>query len=376
MKLDALELVRVRMPLMRPFRTSFGQQDGRHVLLVRAVVDTGGGTAEGWGECVAGDAPTYNEEFVDGAEQVIRRWLAPALFAEGALTAARVGPALSGYRGHLMAKAALESAVLDAQLRAAGMPLVDYLGGVRDRTDSGVSLGITDTVDQLLDLVDGCLAEGYRRIKLKIKPGWDVTPVRAVRERFGDELLLQVDANTAYRRADIGHLRRLDPFGLLLVEQPFEPADFGTHAELVAATSTPVCLDESILSAGNAAAAIRDGACDIVNIKAGRVGGLLEARRVHDVCTAFGVPVWCGGMLETGVGRAANVALATLPGFSLPADTAASDRYYTTDVTPPFTLDDGGLRVPDGAGIGVDVREDVLADLGAHRETLTPAGAR
>lgn len=369
MKLEALELVRVEMPLMRPFRTSFGRQSGRQVLLVRAMTDVG----EGWGECVAADEPVYNEEYVDGAEQVIRRWLAPALFAVQPLTAPRVPAALSRYRGHLMAKAALETAVLDAQLRASGMALVDYLGGVRDRTDSGVSLGITDTVEELLDLVDGCLAEGYRRIKLKIEPGWDVSPVRAVRERFGDDLLLQVDANTAYRRADIPQLRRLDEFGLLLVEQPFEPDDFGSHAELARTATTPVCLDESILSAENAAAAIKAGACDIVNIKAGRVGGLQEARRVHDVCTAFGVPVWCGGMLETGVGRAANVALATLPGFTLPADTAASDRYYRVDVTDPFVLEDGGLRVPDGPGIGVNVRADVLTELGADRETLRPA---
>lgn len=368
MKLEAVELVRVRMPLVRPFRTSFGRQDGRHVLLVRARTDAG----EGWGECVAADAPVYNEEFVDGAEAVIRRWLVPALFAVEPLTAAGVAPALAGYRGHLMAKAALEAAVLDAQLRAAGMPLVDFLGGVRHRTESGVSLGITDTADQLLDLVDGSLREGYRRIKLKIEPGWDLTPVRSVRERFGDELMLQVDGNAAYRRADIGHLRRLDPFDLLLIEQPFPPGDLGTHAELARSATTPVCLDESILSGEDAAAAISAGACDIVNIKAGRVGGLLEARRVHDVCTAFGIPVWCGGMLETGIGRAANVALATLPGFTLPADAAASGRYYQVDVTEPFILEDGGLRVPDGPGIGLDVREDVLSDLGARRETLTP----
>lgn len=371
MKLEALELVRVRMPLVRPFRTSFGLQDERHVLLVRAITDV----AEGWGECVAGDEPIYNEEYVDGAEHVIRHWLAPALFAcEPAerLTAATVAPALARYRGHLMAKAALESALLDAQLRAAGMPLVDFLGGVRDRTDSGVSLGITNTVDELLDRIGGCLAAGYRRIKLKVQPGWDVGPLTAVRERFGDDLLLQVDANTAYRRADIPHLRQLDRFGLLLLEQPFEPDDFGTHAELARTTATPVCLDESILSAENAAAAISAGACDVVNIKAGRVGGLLEARRVHDVCSAFGIPVWCGGMLETGVGRAANVALATLPGFTLPADTAASELYYRVDVTEPFVLEDGGLRVPEGAGIGVRVREDVLAELGAERERLRP----
>lgn len=368
MKLESLELVRLRMPLVRPFRTSFGLQEQRHVLLVRALTEA----AEGWGECVAADTPVYNEEFVDGAQQVIRRWLGPALLSHQPLTAARVAPALAGYRGHLMAKAALESAVLDAQLRAVGMPLVEFLGGVRDRAEAGVSLGITATTEELVDRVEGCIAQGYRRIKLKVEPGWDIAPVRAVRERFGDELLLQVDANTAYRRADISRLRELDPFGLLLIEQPFPPDDFGTHAELARASSTPICLDESILSAENAVAAINAGACDIVNIKAGRVGGLLEARRIHDVCSASGIPVWCGGMLETGVGRAANVALATLPGFTLPADTAASDLYYRMDVTAPFVLDEGGLAVPDGAGIGVDVRAQALAELETERELVRP----
>ncbi|MGH3320683.1 MAG: o-succinylbenzoate synthase [Streptosporangiaceae bacterium] len=368
MRLEALELVRVRMPLVRPFRTSFGTQTGRNVLLVRALTDTG----EGWGECVAGDAPTYNEEWADGAEQVIRHWLAPALFAEPALTAARVAPALARIRGHRMAKAALEAAVLDARLRAAGMPLADFLGGVRGRVEAGVSIGMTPTVGQLLDVVASHLDEGYRRVKLKIEPGFDEVPVAAVRERFGDDLPLQVDANTAYRRADIPHLLRLDPFGILLVEQPFPPGDLGAHAELARRSTTPVCLDESIESADDAVAAIEAGACSIVNIKAGRVGGFLEARRVHDVCAAHGVPVWCGGMLETGVGRAANVALAALPGFTLPGDTSASGRYYATDVTAPFTLVDGCLEVPNGPGTGVDIRDDVLADLGASRETLKP----
>jgi O-succinylbenzoate synthase len=366
MKLEALELVRVRMPLVAPFRTSFGTQTERDVLLLRAVT----GESEGWGECVALTDPVYNAEFVDSAEQVIRRWLAPALFADPHLTAARVAPVIGHVKGNQMAKAAVEMAVLDAQLRAAGMPLVDYLGGVRDTVDSGVSVGITDTVGELLGVVAGYLDEGYRRIKLKVEPGWDVAPVRAVRERFGDDLLLQVDANTAYRRADIPTLLRLDEYGLLLIEQPFATDDLGAHAELARRAVTPVCLDESIESAQDAAAAIEMGACSIVNIKAGRVGGYLEARRVHDVCDAAGVPVWCGGMLETGVGRAANVALAALPNFRLPGDTSGSDRYYATDLTEPFTLVDSALRVPTGPGLGVTVREDVLADRGAQRDTL------
>lgn len=366
MKLQAVELVRVRMPLVRPFRTSFGVQEGRHVLLVRVITDV----AEGWGECVSGDVPSYNEEWADGSEQVVRRWLAPALFALPSLDSARVLPSLGHIRGHRMAKAALESAVLDAELRAAGLPMAAFLGGVRDRVEAGVSVGITGTVGELLDVVAGYLDEGYRRIKLKIEPGWDVEPLRAVRERFGDGLALQVDANTAYQRADLPHLLRLDEFGLLLVEQPFEQRDLAAHAELARRGSTPVCLDESIESAADAATAITAGACDIVNIKAGRVGGFLEARRVHDVCQAHGVPVWCGGMLETGVGRAGNVALASLPGFTLPGDISASRRYYETDVTEPFAVVDGHLRVLAGPGLGVTVRDGLLAELGAVRDTL------
>ena len=228
-----------------------------------------------------------------------------------------------------------------------------------------------DDISALLDAVGGYIAEGYVRIKLKIEPGWDVDPVRAVRERFGDEVLLQVDANTAYTLADARHLARLDPFDLLLIEQPLEEEDVLGHADLARQIQTPVCLDESIVSAQSAAAAIRLGACQIVNIKPGRVGGYLEARRIHDVCVAHGVPVWCGGMLETGLGRAANVALAALPGFTLPGDTSASGRYYRTDVTEPFVLDDGHLTVPTGPGLGVAPLQDELDAVTTGTEWLT-----
>jgi O-succinylbenzoate synthase len=233
---------------------------------------------------------------------------------------------------------------------------------VKDAVPSGVSVGIMDSIPALLTAVESYLAQGYVRIKLKIEPGWDITPVEAVRERFGD-ILLQVDANTAYTLGDARHLARLDPFDLLLIEQPLPEDDVRGHAELAKQISTPVCLDESIVSARSAADAIAIGACSIVNIKAGRVGGYLEARRVHDVCTANGIAVWCGGMLETGIGRAANVALAGLPGFTLPGDTSASDRYYRQDLTAPFVLEDGHVRVPTGPGLGVEVDKDVLAEL-------------
>ena len=356
MKFAGLELRRVAMRLVAPFRTSFGTQQARDVLLVRAVSDE----AEGWGECVAMSAPSYSAEYVDGAADVIRRFLSPAVAVLGDVDPFQVETAFTAVKGHPMAKAAVHTALLDAYLRAAGMSLSGFLGGVRARVPAGVSVGIMDSVPRLLDAVAGYLHEGYPRIKLKIEPGWDVEVVRAVRERFGD-IALQVDANCAYTLADAPRLAGLDPFDLLLIEQPLPEDDLRGHAALARRIRTPVCLDESITSARAAADAIALGAAQIVNIKPGRVGGYLEARRVHDVCAAHGVPVWAGGMLETGIGRAANVALAALPNFTLPGDTSASRRYYDTDITAPFVLEDGQVRVPTGPGIGVDPDPDALA---------------
>ena len=368
MKLDAVELRRIRLPLVTPFRTSFGTQTGRDVLLVRVCAPD----AEGWGECVAMEEPLYSSEYVDGAVDVIRSHLLPRLFSLGDVVADSVAPSLAPVKGHPMAKAALEAAILDAELRLTGTRLVDRLGGVRDAVDAGVSVGIMSSIPVLLDAVAGYLDDGYKRIKLKIEPGWDLEPVRAVRERFGDELLLQVDANTAYVLDDALHLAELDAFDLLLIEQPLDEEDILGHAKLAARIRTPVCLDESITSARIAAAAIELGACAIVNIKAGRVGGYLEARRVHDVCAEHDVPVWCGGMLETGIGRAANVALAALPNFTLPGDTSASDRYFETDITVPFVLEDGQLRVPAGPGIGVEPLVDILDAVTVSTDVITP----
>lgn len=366
MKLTGVELRRVQMPLVSPFRTSFGVQAGRDILLLRAV----SADADGWGECVAGEAPVYSSEYVDSCADVLRRFLIPPLLEVENLTAVQIAPLLARFHGHRMAKAAVETAVLDAELRAAGVPLSRELGAVRDRVACGVSVGITDTIDELLDVVGGYLDAGYLRVKLKIEPGWDLVPVGAVRERFGDKLLLQVDANTAYSLGDAAHLTALDQFNLLLIEQPLDEEDLLGHAQLARMLRTPICLDESITSARTAAAAISLGACRIVNIKPGRVGGLLESRRIHDVCAAHGVPVWCGGMLESGVGRAANLALAALPGFTLPGDTSASDRYYHTDITPPFHLDNGHLHVPTGPGIGVDPLPDLLDATTASSEWI------
>jgi O-succinylbenzoate synthase len=357
MKIVAIELYRVAMPLVRPFETSFGRQHARDVLLVRVRSSVG----DGWGECVAMADPVYSSEYVDGCEAVIRGYLAPALLAADDVTAESVAETLGFVVGHRMAKAAVETAVLDAQTRADGVSFGEYFGADRDTVDCGVSVGISSSIDDLLDEVERYVREGYRRIKLKIKPGWDLEPVRAVRELIG-ETALQVDANTAYTRADIEHLGRLDEFDLLLIEQPFVEEDILTHIVLARSIATPVCLDESIVNAEVAVDAIERGATSIVNIKAGRVGGYLEAVRVHDVCAELGVPVWCGGMLETGVGRAANVALAAMANFTLPGDTSASSRYFAEDLTEPFVLVDGRLAVPTGVGSGVEVRETLLAE--------------
>ncbi|NUR89351.1 MAG: o-succinylbenzoate synthase, partial [Nonomuraea sp.] len=339
----------------------------RDILLVRVITPE----AEGWGECVTEESPLYSEEYVDGAADVMRRFLVPALLDRPGLSAARVAPALAPFKGHPMAKAALEMAVLDAELRTAGMSFGRYLGAVADEVRCGVSVGIMSTVEELLDAVGGYLKDGYLRIKLKIQPGWDVEPVRAVRERFGPDVPLQVDANAAYTLADARALARLDEFGLELVEQPLAAGDLHQHAQLARLLRTPVCLDESITSAQDAAHALAIGACSIVNIKPGRVGGYLEARRIHDLCQANGVPVWCGGMLETGLGRAANVALAALPGFVLPGDTSASRRYWAADLTEPLELRDGRLAVPRGPGLGASPLPERLAETTTRTEWLS-----
>ncbi|WP_019632011.1 o-succinylbenzoate synthase [Actinomadura atramentaria] len=364
MRIEGVELRRISLPLRTPFRTSFATETDRDVLLVRVVADT----AEGWGECVALAEPLYSPEYADGAADVLRRFLVPALPRTADAHAAE--RAMAPFKGHKMAKAALETAVLDAELRTAGLSLAACLGASATRVPCGVSVGIAGSVPELLDRVAAHLDAGYTRVKLKIEPGWDVEPVRAVRERFGPDLPLQVDANAAYTLADAPLLARLDAFGLLLIEQPLAADDLVQHAALARVLRTPLCLDESVESAAHAAAAISLGACSVVNVKPGRVGGYLEARRVHDVCRAHGVAVWCGGMLETGVGRAANLALAALPGFTLPGDTAPPSQYFDEDVTPPFLLEDGHLTVPTGPGIGVAPLPDRLDEATAETEWL------
>lgn len=349
-RVRAVELRLIGLPLVRPFRTSFGEETEKVCILARVETDD----AEGWGECVAGVDPGFSEEFNDGAWLALREFLVPALFRAGDVEVEDLERVLGSVRGNPMAKATLVNAVLDAELQARGESLASWLGAERERVACGVSVGIAPTTERLLEQVDGYLAEGYRRIKLKIEPGTDVERVAAVRA-VHPEILLSVDANAAYSLEDVEVFRALDAYDLLMVEQPLHHEDLVEHAKLQAAIRTDVCLDESIRSAADARAAIELGACRIVNIKQGRVGGLLEARRVHDTARGLGVPVWCGGMLETGLGRAVNLALAALPGFTLPGDTSASARYFTQDLTEPHVMaPDGTMAVPQGPGIGVE----------------------
>jgi O-succinylbenzoate synthase len=356
-RVTGVELRRVRLPLVSPFRTAGGDHAVREAVLVKVEAPE----AEGWGECAALAEPTYSPEYVDGAHAVMRDHLVPRLLA---------GASLDEVSGHRMAKAALRMALLDAELRLAGRSLAHHLGATRATVPAGVAVGLCASVGELVDAVAGYVEQGYVRVKLKVRPGWDVEPVAAVRERFPD-LPLQVDANSSYFLADLEHLRGLDDFGLLMIEQPLAEDDLLGHARLAEALRTPICLDESIVSVASAMTALELGACSIVNVKPGRVGGLDEAKRIHDLCVERGAPVWCGGMLETGIGRAANLALAALPGFTLPGDLSASSRYYERDLTAPFVLEDGHIRVPTGPGIGATPDSAALAEATVSVERLS-----
>ncbi len=312
--------------------------------------------------------PTYTAEYTDGAVEVITRFLAPKLRGRRVMST-ELASQLTPIKGHPMAKGGIEAAVLDAECRIDGRSLAARLGATTDRVPSGVAVGMQATTGELIDIVTRHVDEGYRRVKLKIKPGTDVDPVAAVRRAFPN-LALQVDANGAYTLEDAEHLARLDEFGLLLIEQPLADDDFDGHALLGQRLRTPICLDESITSARVARHAIAIGACRVVNIKPGRVGGYLEAVRIHDVCVQTNTPAWCGGMLESGIGRAANLALAALPGFTLPGDLSASARYFHRDVTDAFVLENGCLAVPAGPGIGVDPIPERLAEFTTATSTI------
>ena len=364
MLLTHARLHRLRLPLVTSFRTSFGNEAYRNALLI----EVAGPDTAGWGECVAELEPLYTPEYTDGAVHVITHFLLPRINGS-AVEASGLHQLFLPVKGHQMAKAGIEAAVLDAECRLNGTSLSARLGGKNDRVPAGVAVGICDSLGALLDAVEGFISQGYGRIKLKIEPGNDIAQVSAVRERF-PEVLLQVDANSAYRISDVRHLAQLDAFGLLLLEQPLPDDDLSGHAELAKHIETPICLDESIGSPSDARDAIALGACQVINIKPGRVGGYLEAVKIHDLCVHAGIAVWCGGMLETGVGRAGNLALAALPGFSLPGDLSASDRYFHQDVTDAFVLEDGHIRVPAGPGIGVTPLLDRVAQFTVSTQTI------
>src|SRR5215472_7782399 len=358
MKLENIVLRQIRMPLVHFFETSFGRTTTRDIILVEALAEG----ATGWGEVTAGENPFYNEEWTEAAWLILRDYAAPRVLGRELRNACDVAPLTAHIRGHQMARAGLEAAVWDLEARLEGVPLWQKIGGgARREIPCGVSIGIQDSVAQLLDKIAHELAAGYQRIKMKIKPGWDVDVIRQVRERF-PAVKLMADANSAYTLADAAHLRKLDEFYLMMIEQPLSHDDIIDHAELQKQLQTPICLDECIRSAHHAEQAIKLRACGIINIKLGRVGGFREARQVHDVAQAAGIPVWCGGMLEAGIGRAHNVALATLPNFVLPGDVSASKRYWKQDIIEPAveTTPRGTIELRDEPGFGYQLNENYI----------------
>jgi O-succinylbenzoate synthase len=368
--LERLELREIELPLLHPFETSFGRTTRRRILLVRVFDKTG---ASGYGECVAPEGPFYNHETVDTAWLITARYIAPLLTRARVETAEEVNKVLAPIRGNQMAKAGVEAAIWDLEAKLAGRPLWRHLGGVRDEINCGVSIGLQDTTDKLVEKVGHELESGYQRIKIKIKPGKDVDFVTAVRKAFPAAPLM-ADANNAYTLDDSASLVAMDGLGLMMFEQPLAWDDIVRHAELQRRLNTPVCLDESITSLERAQDMVTLGAGRVINIKPGRVGGFASSIAIHDFCEANGIPVWCGGMLESGIGRSYNVALASLPNFIKPGDVSPSARYWARDiVTPEWTMEpDGTVRVPlDRPGIGVDVDVDRIEDITVRKEVIS-----
>jgi O-succinylbenzoate synthase len=355
------------MPLVTPFETSFGRVTNRRMLLVEAKLDG----VTGWGESVAGEGPFYAPETVETAWHILRDFIWPILKDRKFNSASEVWELLAPIRGHNMAKGAIESALWDAEAKQKSLPLWKFLGGVRKEIPCGVSIGIKESLEELAITVERELAAGYQRIKIKIKPGNDIEPVERLRQRFPN-IRLMVDANSAYRLEDWPHLKRLEAYYLMMIEQPLGWDDLYSHAELQRKLDTPICLDECVHTDEHARAAIELGACRIINIKLGRVGGYTPAKQIHDRCQSKQVPVWCGGMLESGIGRAHNIALSTLENFSLPGDVTASRRYWTEDVIDPEVevTRQGTIRVPDGPGIGYVPRLDRIEKITARKEIL------
>jgi O-succinylbenzoate synthase len=367
MKIEALTIREIQMPLVSFFETSFGRAYSRRILLVTAHCEG----IDGWAECVASDAPFYSSEWAETAWPTIQHYLAPAVLGRTVRTARDSAALMGKIRGHRMAKAAVENALWDAEAQGKQQPLWKLLGGTRREIPCGVSIGIQDSIEQLLEKIETELAAGYRRIKVKVKPGWDVNVLERVRAQWPD-IVLSCDANSAYTLDEVEHLRKFDQFNLLMIEQPLWADDIYYHARLQNELQTPICLDESIRQARDAAFAVDVGACRIVNIKVGRVGGFSEAKKVHDVCQAGSIPVWCGGMLESGVGRAHNIALSTLENFRLPGDVSASKRYWHEDIIEPEVevTPVGTIAVRDEPGTGYRLREGLVEKLTLRKETL------
>ena len=373
MKVEAITLREIQMPLVQFFETSFGRTYSRNILLLTAHCDG----ADGWAECVAGEDPFYSAEWTETAWPTILRYLGPAVLGKP-LAAARESAALMArVRGHRMAKSTVENALWDAEAQQKQQPLWKLLGGTRREIPCGVSIGIQDSVEQLLEKIAIEVAAGYRRIKVKVKPGWDINVLERIRSRWSD-IVLSCDANSAYTLDEIEHLRKFDQFNLLMIEQPLWNDDYYFHARLQRELRTAICLDESIRSARDAAAAVDTAACRIINIKVGRVGGFTEAKKVHDVCQSQNIPVWCGGMLESGIGRAQNIALSTLENFRLPGDVSASKRYWKEDIIEPAVevTPRGTIPVRNQPGTGYKVREDLIEKLTVRKQTITANGAK
>ncbi len=368
MIITSVELREIRLPLVHVFETSFGRTTERRILLVR-VTDQDG--AAGWGECTAGEGPFYCEEWTETAWSVITTFLAPMVIGKQIERAADTWNLMGAVRGNRMAKAAIETACWDLEARALGLPLWRHLGGVHAEIASGVSLGIEETPAALIEKIEKELAAGYQRIKIKIKPGWDVNIIAQVREKFA-AIPLMADANSAYTLADVALFKEMDRYSLMMIEQPLAHDDIFDHAELQQQIKTPICLDESIHSEADARHAITLGSCRIINLKLGRVGGHAQAKRVERVCREERIPLWCGGMLESGIGRAHNIAMATLKGFTLPGDVSASARYWQEDIVdPPVTVSASGtIKAPDKPGLGFDINLTRIDSLTIRKETL------
>ena len=364
MNIESIALREIRMKLKSPFETSFGTVQDRRILLVEVVVD---GTS-GWGEVTAGETPAYNAETTDTAWHVISDFIAPSLIGQSVSETSELPRLMARIRGHEMAKSGVENALWDAAAQLKGIPLHRLLGGTIEELACGVSLGIRENPESLVKRVEEELRGGYQRIKLKIKPGKDYEFVAAVRKEFPN-IRLSVDANSAYSLEDAQHLKRLDEFGLLMMEQPLNWDDIYAHSKLQAQIQTAICLDECIHNTRHALTAIELKSCRIINIKLGRVSGHTEARLMQQACRAHGVPVWCGGMLESGIGRAHNIAMSTLPGFSLPGDVSASQRYWSEDIIePPVEVTEKGtIRVPETPGLGYAVKRDRIEKITVRR---------